>query len=410
LEKELLPKSSLGKLSRTKIRTAFESGVYDPYKHLNDIIIQDHRSRSRQSPSNEIETTILRVFAEMFEVDEEEVGVNTSLYDMGASSIELIRFKQAVQAALDIKEDIPVITVLTNPTIRGLAGALQAQTSGTQEYTPAICLQSEGSGKPLWLIHPGVGEVLVFLNLAKFITDRPVYAIRARGFNKGETFFEDIPEAVTTYHAAIKKIQPEGPYAIAGYSYGSMLAFEITKVLEKQGDTVGFLGVLNLPPHIKFRMRQLDWTEVILSLSYFLDLMTEEYAHSISPAMHLLTRDQVMDRILSEAPPQRLKEMILDRQKLMKWADLAYQMQAIAQDYDPSGIVNSMDVFYAVPLSAVAKNKEEWLSRHLNKWIGFVDEAPRFHEVDGAHYTMINPEHVLSFSKKLKAALRDRGL
>ena len=414
LEQSLLPKSSLGKLSRAKIRTAFEAGAYEGYERLNDILIKTWRAQSRQAPSTDTESAILRIFADMFEVPTDDVGVDASLFDMGATSIELIRFKQLVQDGLGIKTEIPIITVLTNPTIRGLAKALQSmqgpQLEGDEGYDPAICLQSEGTKPPLFLVHPGVGEVLVFLNLAKYITDRPVYALRARGFNAGETFFNDIPEVVRTYHAAIKRIQPTGPYAVAGYSYGSMIAFEIAKVLESDGDEVPFLGSLNLPPHIKFRMRQLDWTEVMLNLAYFLDLTTEEHAHAISPAMHELSHEEVLAHLMDNAPPQRLREMLLDREKLMTWADLAYRMQAIAQDYDPSGLVKGMDVFYAIPLVAVAKSKDEWKEKHLSKWAEFVSEGPRFHEVDGAHYTMLGPDHVLSFSKKLKGVLATRGL
>ena len=411
LEQSLLPKSSLGKLSRAKIRTAFETGVYKDYERLNDILIRTYRAQSRQAPSTDTEATILRTFAEMFEVPAEDVGVDASLFEMGATSIELIRFKQMIQDNLGIETEIPIIMVLTNPTIRGLAKALQSlEAPGAATYSPAICLQSEGTKPPLWLVHPGVGEVLVFLNLAKYITDRPVYALRARGFNEGEDFFSDVPEVVSTYHSAIKSIQPSGPYAIAGYSYGSMIAFEVSKVLEGNGDTVGFLGSLNLPPHIKFRMRQLDWTEVMLNLAYFLDLTTEEHAHAISAEMHKLSHEEVLAHLMREAPPQRLQEMLLDKQKLMTWADLAYRMQAIAQDYDPSGMVKTMDVFYAIPLVAVAKSKGEWKEKHLDKWGEFVEEGPRFHEVDGAHYSMLGPEHVLSFSKKIKGALGARGL
>jgi len=69
---------------------------------------------------------------------------------------------------------------------------------------------------------------------------------------------------------------------MAGYSYGSMLAFETAKVLERNGDEVRFLGVFSLPPHIKFRMRQLDWKECISNLAYFLDFVTEQRAHELS--------------------------------------------------------------------------------------------------------------------------------
>lgn len=37
-----------------------------------------------------------------------------------------------------------------------------------------------------------------FMNLAKQITDRPIYALRARGFD-GEPFFGSMDEMVSTY-------------------------------------------------------------------------------------------------------------------------------------------------------------------------------------------------------------------
>ena len=409
LEAHLLPKSSLGKLSRAKIRSAFEGGAYVEYMEHNEQILTQYRLSKREAPKTDVESTILRLFADLFELAEDDIGVNTSLFEMGVSSIEIIKLKTRIQIELKLAIEIPVITMMTNPTIRGLATAL-IKLQEPKVYSPVVTLQAGGSKAPLWLVHPGVGEILVFLNLAKYIVDRPVYALRARGFDEGEDYFEDIPEVIQAYHTAIKEVQPEGPYAIAGYSYGAMIAFEITKVLQDHGDKVPFLGVFNLPPHIKFRMRQLDWTEVILNLSYFLDLIGEAYAHEISADMHKLSHEAVLDFIISKAPPSRMVEMALDKQKLTNWADLAYRMQAIAQNYDPSGMVDAMDVFYAIPLSAVARSKHQWREEHLNKWHDFVSSPPRFHEVEGAHYTMISPTHVFTFQKTLRAALHERGL
>ena len=409
LEAHLLPKSSLGKLSRPKIRAAFESGTYSAYQKLNDESLTEYRAAHREAPSNSVEARILSLYAELFNLAEGDIGVNTSLFEMGVSSIEIIKLKTKIQVELELEDEIPVITMMTNPTIRGLAAAVK-RLQEPKKYSPVVTLQATGTKTPLWLVHPGVGEVLVFLNLAKYIVDRPVYALRARGFDVGESYFNDIPEVITIYHTAIKDVQPSGPYAIAGYSYGSMIAFETTKVLESNGDKVQFLGAFNLPPHIKFRMRQLDWVEVMLNLSYFLDLIGEDYAHQISPDMHKLTHEEVLDFIISKSPPARMTEMALDKQKLSNWADLAYRMQAIAQNYDPSGMVSNMDVFYAIPLAAVAQNKQQWREQHLSKWSDFVATPPKFHEVQGAHYTMISPTHVFTFQKTLRAALHARGL
>ena len=408
LDASLLPKSSLGKLSRVKIRTAFENGLYRSFEESNEEAIRTYRIANLEQPQNETEETIRDCFVDIFDTPRHEIGVHSSLLELGASSIEMIKLKKQIEDRLHLDLELPIIEVMTNPTIRGLALAIKK----LQEpiiYNPVVVLQSQGTKAPLWLVHPGVGEVLVFLNLAKYILDRPVYALRARGF-EGEDFHKSIPEVISTYHSAMKALQPTGPYAIAGYSYGAMIAFEITKTLESAGDEVKFLGSFNLPPHIKFRMRQLDWVEVVLNLSYFLDLFDEDYAHAISPAMHLLTQDKVLDHIIAHAAPSRMEDMGLDRHKLTNWANLAYNMQSIASHYDPSGKVKGMDVFVAVPLQAVARTKKEWLDTHLRRWNEFVEEEVRFHDVDGAHYTMIGPENVGSFWKKLRGVLAERGL
>lgn len=393
VEKSLLPKSNLGKLSRAKLRIAFEKGDYDQYRYEDEQIIDSYRAAHLELPSNETEKIILDCITGLFNISCAEVGVNTSLFEFGMSSIDIIKLKTIIQHKLQFEQEIPVITVMNNPTIKGLAAAV-LNLHKPHEYNPIVTLQSGGSRIPLFLVHPGVDEVLVFLNLANFITDRPVHAIRARGFD-GEPFFNNLREIVEIYHDAFKKTQTEGPYAIAGYSYGTMLAFEVAKKLEANGDEVKFLGSFNLPPHIKFRMKQLYPIEVLLNLAYFLDLITEECAEEIPPAMHKLSEREVLDFILAKASASRMIEMALDRSKLERWVKLASALPAIARDYEPTGTVATMDVFYAIPLKTVCKNKADWLENHLSKWQGFVREQVRFTEVDGAHYTMVSDEREL---------------
>lgn len=409
LEKRLLPKTSLGKLSRAKIRTAFEAGVYAEFQVEATYIIRGYRQARLKTPETEIQRSISTVFSDMFKITPDEIGTDSSLLDLGVSSIELIAFKTKVQKALNLTQEIPLISVLSNPTIEGIADALEAM-SRPKEYNPVVTLHAKGNKTPLWLVHPGVGEVLVFLNLAKYITDRPLHALRARGFEEGEGFFRTLPEIVETYHKHIKAVQPKGPYAIAGYSFGAMICFEITKVLEANGDEVKFLGSFNLPPHIKERMHQLDWVEAGLNLSYFLDLITEEYAHAISPEMHKLTTDEVLDHIMGKAPKSRLEELALDKHKLKTWVSLAHAMQEAAMDYEPKGSVACMDVFHAIPLKLVAKDRDDWVKNKLSKWADFTRTKPRFHKVDGAHYTMMSPDHVFSFQKILQRVMSERGI
>ena len=78
-------------------------------------------------------------------------------------------------------------------------------------------LQLTGDKTPIFMVHPGVGEVLIFVNLAKYFQNEcPFYALRARGFEPNHIFFTFMDKMVSTYAAAVKRTQPNGPYGIAG--------------------------------------------------------------------------------------------------------------------------------------------------------------------------------------------------
>ncbi|KAK9762437.1 hypothetical protein K7432_011823 [Basidiobolus ranarum] len=209
------------------------------------------------------------------------------------------------------------------------------------------------------------------------------------------------------YTAAIRKTQPEGPYAVAGYSYGGVVAYEIAKRLEAQNQRVAFVGLVNIPPHIKPRMLELNWTEGFLNLSYFLDLITKEEAKKVSPHLHTLTRAEQINYVWLKASPDRIKELEIDRIQLEKWVDIAESLLKCGRNYEPSGNVEQVSVFYAIPL---AGKKEDWLNGMLKGWDGFTRKANNYIDVPGAHYTLMNHHYVPSFQKYLKAELSRSGI
>ncbi|KAL9112105.1 MAG: hypothetical protein Q9227_003482 [Pyrenula ochraceoflavens] len=406
-----LPTTTLGKISRARMRALLENGHFRTQEELQRSRILDRQKPNTEEKPSDAERLLLEDFQEAFGIDSASLGLDTPIFEFGVTSIDIIRLKKRLGDRLDA--EIPITTLLLNPTPRTMAQALR-DLSSPKVYDPIVPLRTTGSKTALWLIHPGVGEVLVFLNLAKKMPlDRPIYALRARGFDSGQNFFSDIAEAVDTYFLAIKRTQPAGPYAIAGYSFGTMLAFEVCKRLEQSGDEVRFMGSFNLPPHIKWRMRQLDWTSCLLHLAYFLSLITEVQSDEIAKYLgdaHVSSREETLRVLLQSASPERLAELSLDSTSLEHWADLAHALQAMARDYEPQGSVGVLDVFYAEPLKVSAPNKEEWMRRHLIKWRDFCRSDVKFHEVAGAHYTMLAPEYVESFAMILEKTLEERGV
>ncbi|GAP82384.1 putative AMP-binding & Acyl-protein [Rosellinia necatrix] len=452
-----LPITALGKISRVKMQALFESGAFEHdiahHREVIDIFTRQVESRLCE-PLSETETLLRADIADIMAMTcVEEVGVETNIFQLGFTSMDIIRLKHRLDTRLGIT--VATIVLMQHPTVRSLAAALissqpaalrledalldakafegaheddDGEEAGSgmvteNQYDPVVVLRSSGSKAPLWLVHPGVGEVLVFVGLAQHmgVDDRPVYALRARGFEPGQCRFTDIDEAVGTYVAAVRRVQPRGPYALAGYSYGTMLAFEMAKRLGANdapgvAAAVKFLGSFNLPPHIKLRMRQLSWNMCLLHLAQFLGLVPAALADEVSSAelgalpYHLTTRDNALAQMVAAIDGARMHELGLDRRELARWVDVAHGLQSMAVNYEPSGLVPSIDVFHAEPLRVAAPSREAWVTEQLSRWCDFSRSKPRFHEVGGAHYTMLGSEHVAGFADKLRVALRARGV
>jgi acyl-CoA synthetase (AMP-forming)/AMP-acid ligase II/thioesterase domain-containing protein len=414
-------KSTLGKLSRAKLVKQYQDGFFD--KHLNRVeaLIKLGRAKKFVKPAEgSHEATVCGIFESIFELDAGSISAEDNFFEMGGTSIDVIRLKREIEVALNLPDEIPILRILLHPTPTLLAGlikqVLDPAAAGTASYDPIVPLQTTGSKTPIFFIHPGVGEVLIFVNLAKYFHNvRPFYALRARGFDKGHPTFKSMEEMVTCYADAIGRVQPVGPYAVAGYSYGGVVAFEVAKVLESRGKEVKFVGLVNIPPHIADRMHEIDYVSGLLNLSYFLSLVSKEQAKTLAPPMRELpTKEDQLNHLWNLAPPERLHELQLTIPKLDHWVGIATSLIECGKNYVPGGSVECLDVFYAIPL---AGTKEDWLNNKLKPWTEFcrrdVEGRPNgstFTDVPGQHYTLMDIDHVPFYQKFLRERLEARGL
>jgi thioesterase domain-containing protein len=87
--------------------------------------------------------------------------------------------------------------------------------------------------------------------------DQPFYGIRARGLYLGEQPTDKVEAMASEYLAAVREVQPAGPYRLFGYCLGGMVAFEMARQLHQMGETVALLGMLETyaPRSSRHRMR-----------------------------------------------------------------------------------------------------------------------------------------------------------
>ncbi|XP_066093790.1 fatty acid synthase [Saccopteryx bilineata] len=87
----------------------------------------------------------------------------------------------------------------------------------------------QSSERPLFLVHPIEGSTAVFHSLATKLSI-PTYGLQCTRAAP----LDSIQSLAAYYIECIRQVQPEGPYRIAGYSYGACVAFEMCSQLQAQ--------------------------------------------------------------------------------------------------------------------------------------------------------------------------------
>lgn len=186
------------------------------------------------------------------------VGIHDNFLELQGRAVLLDQMLVEVRSTFGMfAEGLPVNTFVENPTIATLARIID---NNLELASPlVVCLQSEGSKCPLFLIHAGGGYVFFYRALASRLgPDRPVYGVRAETkLDKlGHPFVhsKSIEDLATRYITEIKTVQPKGPYALGGGCLGGVIAFEMARQLQSQGEEISgsvllFDAFVNNPPH-----------------------------------------------------------------------------------------------------------------------------------------------------------------
>jgi pimeloyl-ACP methyl ester carboxylesterase len=102
--------------------------------------------------------------------------------------------------------------------------------------------------KKLFIVHPGGGLAFPYLPL-KDQLNCDIYAINNPYFYQPDKF-KNIEDMAALYLKALLDVQRKGPYILAGYSLGGLVAYEIAKQLIKRGLNVDKLILLDTPTKI----------------------------------------------------------------------------------------------------------------------------------------------------------------
>ncbi|WP_225035705.1 non-ribosomal peptide synthetase [Winogradskyella sp. SM1960] len=178
------------------------------------------------------EQLVAKIWQESLRID--KIDVDSNFFELGGHS--LIAVKVMTRLEKETGNRLPLAALLEQPTIKKLAAYLDKKYITWDSLVP---LKTNGHKMPIFIVHGANHNVLVFKNLSEILGDKhPVYALQAKGLS-GDIEPHDSVEAMASHYISeIKSVNPDGPYALGGFSFGGIVAFEMAKQLKAEGKEV----------------------------------------------------------------------------------------------------------------------------------------------------------------------------
>ncbi len=190
-----------------------------------------------------IEQRLLDLWTEVLSV--EGLGIEDDFFKCGGDSLAAVALCARIERDLGVV--LPASILLSAGTPRLLASAVTAARAGV----PPGCLVRvrPGGGPAAVLVHGLPGDIVGARDFAPFLDDgRRIHAIRARGLAGGETPLRSVTEMAACNLDALLAAEPHGPYLLAGFCGGSLVAYEMAQRLTRRRASV--LGVALIDPPV----------------------------------------------------------------------------------------------------------------------------------------------------------------
>ncbi|HEX3871757.1 MAG TPA: SDR family NAD(P)-dependent oxidoreductase, partial [Pirellulales bacterium] len=206
--------------------------------------------------------------ARIMAIDVANLDLDQPLNTIGLDSLMAMELKVVLESRLGFS--LPMARFFENPSVASLAvdaaklvdagvtpapgsaaaarAAANGQATTPIAWNPLMQLEGGGAGTPVFCLHPFGGDVRCYFELARHLgEDRPVYAVTARGLSGVHEPHRSMEAMIADYAEAIRKVQPQGPYNLVGWSMGGIYAHALAYYLVQQGDRIGALALLDTP-------------------------------------------------------------------------------------------------------------------------------------------------------------------
>jgi thioesterase domain-containing protein len=232
-----VPKTSSGKVQRQACRASYLSGSL---KVIHQSLDNPRTGDSAIAPRTPAEKTLAGIWSLALNLDSSSIGAYDSFFELGGDSLAAINCVAQICDAFHLA-DVPPEIFLYAPTLAQMATDLTEPQSPADRPTQIFPIQPNGSGMPLVMVSPGIECRRIAGSLDP---DHPVLGIRGADLEH-RALRPSVLEIAAEYAVALRQFHPRGPYALCGWCSAGVVALEIARRLENDGEQVAFVAMFD---------------------------------------------------------------------------------------------------------------------------------------------------------------------
>ena len=365
------------------------------------------RHGAQAAPRDLLEMRLIKLWEELLGV--QPIGVQDSFFDLGGHSLLAVRLMTQIEEAFGIK--LPMSALFEHATIERLAAAL-GDSSSLDGYGGALVPIRRGDyDAALFMIHPTGGNVLCYASLAGHLADGyDIYALQSPAL-AGDFRYSDSVEAMASHYIdCMRSVQPHGPYRVAGWSFGGTVAYEIARRLERSGDRVELLALIDCPaPSYTKRMPQMSNTEFLLSFCREAERFFGRSLAISGEELQRLEPDEQLAYIWDVMQESAMISPGTSSAQFGRLLEVFRKHLHALRSYDPMPD-------YAGPLTlyrAALPSEAEWGDASTDEddgvrgWSAYVSQSVQAFTIPGDHVAMMTEPHVQRLAEQLDRQIRE---